>query len=567
MSERSQAEQTNQPASLLRDRAGIVATAWPPVIAIARDCIKDATAGLVASVAAATGDRHRFAHGRRARFAQRVGRFYHLGERWQSSNCSSNRDADVHNRDLYDGYFTLRSRCFPLGIILSVCAIFCGWWIPWCYWLVSYLRRPRDDSSRPQDLNTLLATWTSAQTARLISGIGVLLVLLSLRRWVKSPFALPAALLTIWASGMFALQALGLSDPEQGWYFPSLGTLSRWSPFEAAHSVQLNWSMRAGLVPGVLAVTIVALISLVTKVSSIEVLRQASGDLNRELRGHGIASLVAAPFGGMTSGLQVSTSRLLEHAGGATRMSGVACALALGSVGIANFNLPGLIPIPIVAGLVFYLGCSFLIEAFWRPYFQRAWLDLLLAIGIMIVCIEYGYLIGVLIGLIAACLLFAISYARFGVVRRHATRAEFASHVDRSLEASEHLRAAGDGIKIYWLSGYIFFGSSEGIFERIQSDIEALPRGRVVYIVIDFGRVSGADSSAIVSLTKLRNFCDQRGTTLVYCSLSPTCSPQARRVFRRQKAAPGIRKSQPRAGLVRGPTACQGEPRYWHESN
>jgi SulP family sulfate permease len=33
--------------------------------------------------------------------------------------------------------------------------------------------------------------------------------------------------------------------------------------------------------------------------------------------------------------------------------------------------------------------------------------------------------------------------------------------------------------------------------------------------------VSRADSSAIISLTKLRSFCDQRGVTLVHCSLSP----------------------------------------------
>jgi SulP family sulfate permease len=37
---------------------------------------------------------------------------------------------------------------------------------------------------------------------------------------------------------------------------------------------------------------------------------------------------------------------------------------------------------------------------------------------------------------------------------------------------------------------------------------------------LDFGMVSGADSSALVSFAKLRNFCGQRGTTLVYCSLS-----------------------------------------------
>jgi sulfate permease, SulP family len=259
----------------------------------------------------------------------------------------------------------------------------------------------------------------------------------------------------------------------------------------------------------------------VTKVSSVEVIRQTSGDLNRELRGHGIASLVAAPFGRITSSLQVSTSRLLEQAGGATRMSGVVCALVLGSVGLANFDLLGLIPIPIVVGLVFFLGFSFIIDALWRPYSQRAWLDLLLATGVMIVCIQYGYLIGMLIGLVGACLVFAMSYARIGVVRRHLSRAQFAGYVDRSVQASQHLREVGDSIQIYWLSGYIFFGSSEGMFERIRSDIEALPRGLVAYVIIDFRMVSGTDSSVIVSLSKLRSFCDQEGTTLVYCSLSP----------------------------------------------
>ena len=279
--------------------------------------------------------------------------------------------------------------------------------------------------------------------------------------------------------------------------------------------------MMVRLTPELLAVTIVALISLVTKVSSIEVGRQASGDLDREFRAHGIASVIAAPFGGLTASLQVGTSRLLEHAGGATRMSGVVCALALGAVGIANFNLQGLIPIPIVAGLVFYLGYTFIIDALSRPYSQRAWLDLLLAVGITIVCLEYGYLIGVLAGLVCACMLFAMSYARLGVVRRHVTRAQFASYVERSAEASKHLYETGDAIQLYWLSGYIFFGSSEGVFERIRADINALLPRRVAYVILDFGMVSGSDSSTIVSLAKLRNFCGQQGTTLVYCSLSP----------------------------------------------
>jgi SulP family sulfate permease len=366
-----------------------------------------------------------------------------------------------------------------------------------------------------------LADWTAADAAKLAGAVVVLGILLGLRRWVKWAFALPAALIAMWLVSVAALRGLGLSGSEHGWYFRSLGTLTAWLPFQAVRTSPLSWPTLVHLVPELLAVTIVALISLVTKVSSIEVGRQAAGDLDREFRGHGIGSLIAAPLGGLTSSLQVSTSRLLEHAGGATRMSGVACALVLGLVGLANLDLPGLIPIPIVAGLVLYLGYTFIVDALWRPYAQRAWLDLTLAVVITVVCIEYGYLIGVVAGVVCACLLFVVSYARLGVVRRHLTRAQFSSHVDRSAEASEHLRAVGDAVQLYWLSGFIFFGSSEGLFERIRGDIEAaLPR-RVAYVILDFAMVPGADSSAYISLAKLRNHCNQRGTTIVYSSISP----------------------------------------------
>jgi SulP family sulfate permease len=374
---------------------------------------------------------------------------------------------------------------------------------------------------RPLELGSLGTTWTAISTIKLAVAVAALLVMLAVRRWIKSALAMPAALLLMWLTGAVVLQSLGLSGPEHGWYLPSLGALTKWAPWEAARYTHLTWSEMVGLIPELLAVTIVALVSLVTKVSSIEVVRQVSGNLDREFRAHGIANLIVAPCGGITCSLQTGTSRLLELAGGATRMSGVVCSLVLGAVGIANFDLPGLVPIPIVAGLVFYLGYTFIVDALWRPYTQRAWFDLLLAVFMMLVCVVYGYLVGVLVGLVCACVLFAISYARLGVVRRHTTRALFPSYVDRSAEASEHLHQAGDAIQLYWLSGYIFFGSSERVFERIRDDIESRAPRRVDYVILDFSMVSGADSSAVASLAKLRNFCNRQGTTLVYSALSP----------------------------------------------
>lgn len=367
--------------------------------------------------------------------------------------------------------------------------------------------------------DALFAPWSASDVMKLAVAAGTLAILLAVRRWLKSALAMPAMLIALWLGAIALLHQLGLSAPEHGWYFHSLGTLVWWSPLAALHTTPLTWPMLTRLIPEIFVTTVVALISLVTKVSSIEAARQASADLDRELRSHGIASLIAAPLGGITGSLQFGTTRLLEYAGG-KRMSGVACALVLGFVGVANFDLPGLVPIPLLAGLVFYLGYNFITDALARPYRQRAWLDIALAIIIAFVCVQYGYLTGVLAGLVCACMIFTMSYARLGVVRRHATRALVSSHVVRSTECADYLRENGDAIQIYWLSGYIFFGSSESVFEKIRADIEGSPPRRVSHVILDFEQVPGSDSSALLSLVKLRNLCAGQGATLIFCSLS-----------------------------------------------
>jgi len=362
--------------------------------------------------------------------------------------------------------------------------------------------------------------WTLFSTIKLSAAVAAFAVLLAARRFSKSALAMPAALLAMWLIGVVVLRAVGLSGEQHGWYLPSLGALAAWRPFAAAQSTHLTWPIVLALTPQFLAVAIVTLISVITKVASIEVVRQTSANLDREFRAHGVANLVTAPLGGIACALQTGPSILLEQAGGVTRMSGVAAALVLGIVGISHFDLVGLIPVPIIAGLVFYIGYTFFVDALSRPFMQRAWEDLLLAILIMLVCIRHGFVVGVLAGVVGACVRFALTYARLGVIRRHATRVLFASNVDRSAEAAAYLRESGEAIQLYWLSGYIFFGSSEGLLDRVRGDIELRPPRTVAYVILDFAMVPGIDASAIMSLAKLHHFCDRHGVTLVYCSLS-----------------------------------------------
>jgi sulfate permease, SulP family len=195
---------------------------------------------------------------------------------------------------------------------------------------------------RPLDVASLYKiTWTPIEIAKFAYAITTAIVLLSLRAWIKSSFAMPLVLLLMWLAGTLSLLALGLTDPEEGWYFPSLGSVVRWSPFAATLVTVPDWRMTTWLLPEMLAVVVVAVVSLVAKVTSLEVARQTSGDLNQEFRAHGIASLIAAPIGGLISNLQIGTSRLLDQAGGGTRMSGVICALIIGNGRACEFRFAG----------------------------------------------------------------------------------------------------------------------------------------------------------------------------------------------------------------------------------
>ena len=388
-------------------------------------------------------------------------------------------------------------------------------------------------------LGALFAPWTKAQAIKLACAFATLGMLLALRRWVKSTMAMPAALLTLSIAGSVALKLSGLSAPEQGWYLPSLGSLAPWAPWDTVRAAPVPLPLLLGFAPEVVAVAIVALVSVVTKTSTFEVARKTAGDLDCELRSHGAATLAVAPFGGVVGCMQLGSSRVLEDAGSSARLGGVLCSAILLLVGLAHVDLPALIPLPLAAGLVFYLGWTFLVEALARPLAQRDGLNLLLALLIAVACVRYGYLVGVIGGVIGACMLFAVGYAQTGVVRQHLSRAQFAGNVSRSTAASRQLIEHGNSIQLYWLAGHVFFGSCEGLFERVRRDLDALPPRSVHHVVLDFGLVTGVDGSATLSLTKLRNHCRKQGTALLFASIpSPIARALERDGFLDAKAEP-----------------------------
>lgn len=264
----------------------------------------------------------------------------------------------------------------------------------------------------------------------------------------------------------------------------------------------------------------VTAISVLLDVSSLEVARQQSADLDQELKSNGLANLVAGLAGGAGGNISLSGSILIQEAGAVSRLSGVAAAGFCAVVLFVGADIAGYIPTPLLGGLLAYLGFVVLGEALIKSPAQRSLTEFLLAGAIMAVIVYFGYLLGVMIGIVGACLLFAFSYSRIGVVRRHLTRLNFTSNVERSPQEAVILKEHGAQIHVLWISGFIFFGSSNGLFEFIRRVMEEQKDPLLRYLVLDFATVPGLDTSAVLSLVKLRNYCDERAAHIAFAGLN-----------------------------------------------
>lgn len=355
---------------------------------------------------------------------------------------------------------------------------------------------------------------------QLIVGVIFALVIAALRRWVPPYLALPIAFAGFLVILNIVLFGVMQDEPmRNAWFLPSLGKLTLWWPIAAVMRHDIDWGVLAQSSAEIGAVCGITAISMLLDVSSLEVARQKSADLDKEFRTNGFANIIAAVAGGAGGNLSLNGAILLEESGAASRWAGVVAALVCAVVLFAGADIGSLVPKAILMGMLAYLGVTIIAELFHSPA-QRSWADWALAGAITLVIVNFGYLMGVVLGVVGACLMFALSYSRIGVIRRHLTRQEFSSNVERAPEQTRLLREEGVRLHVFWLSGFIFFGSSNGLFERIRRAIDAQNDKPVAYVVLDFSAVPGLDTSAVLSLIKLRNYCNENGVTLVFSGLS-----------------------------------------------
>ena len=337
-------------------------------------------------------------------------------------------------------------------------------------------------------------------------------------------FALFYALL--WLAGVSVSDAV-----TAGWLLPPLSTEhgELWRPFGVSDIRQVNWSALSAHSGSLVVIAVVSALSVLLNAAGIELATQQDVDLNRELKVAGLANLVAGLGGGMVGYHSLSRSALAFRMGARGRLVGLTLAAVCCGVLLGGGPLLFLFPKPLLGGLLLFLGLEFLASWAYDGWFRFPRADYCIVISIMVVMNCVGFAEGVGLGIILAVVLFIVDYSRVNVVKHTLSGANYHSNVDRPRTHSQLLRDNAHWIHVFELQGFLFFGTATKLHERVRQrlNLSDVPPPR--FILLDFRRVSGFDSSAVLSFAKMRQQARRRGAVLILTQLSPAMRRQLRR--------------------------------------
>lgn len=344
-------------------------------------------------------------------------------------------------------------------------------------------------SSRPIHVVSLLAAG--------LFGVGLLLLLRVRPHVALVPVAVGGAVLLFFV--VLALTGTSLSEARSLGLLPVAGeSLFTLQPEELA---RVDWSALGAGIGGIISVPLVATMALLLNVSALDVIRAEDSDLDHELRTVGLANLATAPVGAPAGYQSVSLTSLGYRLGIVSRTVPLAVGAVCLVAAAGGSYLVGLIPVPVVGGLLVFLGLGFITDWVVDRRRQMTVPEFGVMLTIVAVVAAFGLVAAVAWGLLAAAVLFAVAYGRVDPIRNSATGRERRSTVDRTPAEAARLEEAGSAIRVVELHGYLFFGSSHGLVERVREMAE--DPDPIEVLILDLHRVQGADATALAAFTKL----------------------------------------------------------------
>jgi sulfate permease, SulP family len=251
---------------------------------------------------------------------------------------------------------------------------------------------------------------------------------------------------------------------------------------------------------GALALAFIASIDALLCARLVTAPGAPKSDSNRLLARLGLGNIVAAGFGGITSGINIGPSLVNRAFGGRTPLSVLVNAAVVLLAFTLLFPLVAAVPRAVLSAVIMVVAIQHLDP--WTVQMARRvtsaaarqrrliLLELFVMLVVAVLSVTVNIVLAVFMGIVLAVLLFVLRMSRSNIRRSYRCDA-IHSRKSRTAKEMELLEREGRAIVAMELEGALFFGSAE----RLANEIDAAMLSGTRVLVLDLRRVNDIDST------------------------------------------------------------------------
>lgn len=223
-----------------------------------------------------------------------------------------------------------------------------------------------------------------------------------------------------------------------------------------------------------------------------------------ELVAQGAGNIASALFGGIPATGAIARTAANIKNGGRTPIAGMVHSVTLIIVLVVLMPYAGMIPMPTIAAILFIVAYNMCQWRTFRDLVKTApKSDILVLIVTFVLTVIFDLVVAIEIGMVLACLLF---------IKRMSEETHADSWVytdDDTPDIDEHLQKLPLQIRVYEITGLLFFGAADAIEHIVVKDFTSC-------LVLRMRGVPALDSTAMNALQNLVKTCEGKGITLVF---------------------------------------------------
>lgn len=325
--------------------------------------------------------------------------------------------------------------------------------------------------------------------------------------WPRVNKKIPPSLIAVVAGALMVAFIPGL---DEGVYtIGELYTIPTGLPTMDFAGLDFSFDTLMAVFPDAVTIAILAAIESLLSCVVADTMVNSRHNSNAELVGQGLGNIASVLFGGIPCTGAIARTAANAKNGGHTPIAGMVHAVVLLLVLLFLMPYAGLIPMPTIAAILFVVAYNM---SEWRKFVRICRSAPKSDVAVMVITfaltVIFDLVIAIEVGMVLAAMLFM---GRMSEETEIVGWKYVAPHEDAD---SVELRVIPKHVRVYEISGPLFFGAAEKILDIRLKDFTRC-------LILRMRAVPALDATALGSLEVLFAQCKKRGVKLVISHVNP----------------------------------------------